>query len=74
MITLEQRKFNLITAVQLAEFERNRNKTDRMSGNAIVLIHTCALEYHAAGGVKYNVNHDTVGDPFLIMESPGADF
>jgi len=73
MITLETRKFNLIAAVQLAEFERNINDMPTMNGNAKVLIHTCALEYIEAGGMKYKLGHDVNGDPYLIVANPSEE-
>ncbi len=70
MTTLEIIKFNLITAVYLAEFERDRNHTDRISSNALVLVDTCYGDYIQAGGKKYTLGSDTFGDPFLIVINP----
>jgi len=73
-VTLEARMYNLITAVHLAVEYRDRNKMPRMDGNAIVLIHSCALDYHAAGGKKYSLIHNEYDEPLLVVASTTEEY
>jgi hypothetical protein len=73
-VTLEQRMYNLITAVHLAESYRDSNFMPRMDGNSIVMIHSIALDYQAAGGLKYRLDHNDTHEPVLVITDAGAEY